>query len=152
MQVLKCSLVPKSQYTSLSNLTIACLIKIRMGQFMSHAWKQLFFGREAYPSKTCPICNSSDADTWLHVLLKCKQQHIHALITKWHNKVVWEVCRLIMSNKVSRHYTLMNAGTYNEWPREIPCQHGYCHAHVVPKDAIATPCLTGHIMRHRTSI
>jgi hypothetical protein len=49
---------------------------------MGHAWKQLLFGKEVYPLKTCPICNSSDAYTWLHVLLKCKQQHIHALITK----------------------------------------------------------------------
>jgi hypothetical protein len=59
-----------------------CLIKFRMGQYMGHARKQLFFGIEAFPSKTCPICNSLDADTWLHVLFKCKQQHIHTLITK----------------------------------------------------------------------
>ena len=49
---------------------------------MGHAQKQLFLGREAYPSKTCLICNSPNAVTWLHVLLKYKQQHIHALITK----------------------------------------------------------------------
>jgi hypothetical protein len=65
-----------------------CLVKFRTGQYMGHARKQLFFGRTAYPSITCPICNSPDADTWLHVLLKCKQQHIHALITTRHNKVV----------------------------------------------------------------
>ena len=80
---------------------------------MGHARKQLFFSREANPSKTCPICNSLDADTWLHVLLKCRQQHIHALITKRHNKTVWEIRKLIMSNKISRHYTLMNVGMYN---------------------------------------
>jgi ribonuclease HI len=50
-----------------------CLIKFRTGQYMGHARKQLFFGRTAYPSHTCPICNSLEADTWLHVLLKCKQ-------------------------------------------------------------------------------
>jgi hypothetical protein len=49
-----------------------CLIKFRTGQYMGHARKQLFFGREAFPSRTCPICNSTDADTWLHVPLKCK--------------------------------------------------------------------------------
>ena len=99
---------------------------------MGHARKQLFLGREAYPSKTCPIYNSTDVvDTWLHVLLKCKQQHIHALIIKRHNKVVWEVHKLIMSNKISRHYTLMNAETYNERPQEntlptwlLPCTCG----------------------------
>ena len=55
---------------------------------MGDAKKQLFFGIEADSSKTCPTCNSSYADTWLHVLLNCKQQHIHALLIKRHNKVV----------------------------------------------------------------
>ena len=82
---------------------------------MGYARKQLFFGREAYPSNTRPICNSSDANTWLHVLLKCKQQHIHALITKRHNKAVWEIRKFIIFNKISRHYTL-NRGTYNRQP------------------------------------
>ena len=35
-----------------------CLIEFRTGQDMGHAQKQLFFGREAYMSKACPICNS----------------------------------------------------------------------------------------------
>ena len=85
---------------------------------MGHALKQLFIGREVYPSNKCPICNLSNADTWLHVLLKCKQQHIHALITKRHNKVVGEIRKLIISKKMSRHYTLMNASTCNGLPQE----------------------------------
>ena len=36
-----------------------CLVKFRTGQYMGYARKQLFFGRIAYPSHTCPICNSS---------------------------------------------------------------------------------------------
>ena len=73
---------------TITNKQKTCLIKFRTGQYMEHARKQLFFGRITYPSHTCPICNSLDADTWSHVLLNCKQQHIHALITKRHNKVV----------------------------------------------------------------
>ena len=119
-----------------------CLIKFRTGQYMGHARKQLFFGKRTYPSKTCPICNSSNVDTWLHVLLKCKQQYIHAPVTKRHNKVVWELCKLILSTKISRHYTLMNVGTYNGMPQETLYQYGYCHAHVVPKDATTTPSLS----------
>ena len=65
-----------------------CLLKLTHGQYMGNARKQLFFGREAFPSITCPICNSLNPDTWLHVLLKCKQHHIHALRTKRHNKAV----------------------------------------------------------------
>ena len=51
---------------------------------------------------------SLDADTWLHTLLKCRQQHIHAPITKRHSKVVREIRKFLISNKISRHYTLMN--------------------------------------------
>ena len=69
-----------------------CLVKFQSKLYMGHAQKQLLFGKEDYPSKTCPNCNSLDADTWLYVLFKCKQQHIHALITKMHNKIVWEIC------------------------------------------------------------
>ena len=35
-----------------------CLVKFRTGQYMGHAMKRLFFGRIAYPSHTCPICNT----------------------------------------------------------------------------------------------
>ena len=91
------------------------LVKFRTGQYMGQAHKQLFFGWTAYPSHTCSICNSLDADTWLHVLLKC-QQHIHALITTRHNKDVWEIRKLLISNKITQHYTLMNAGVYNDTP------------------------------------
>ena len=128
-----------------------CLVKFRTGQYMGHARKQLFFGRTAYPSHTCPICNSSEADTWLHVLLKCKQQHIHALITNRHNKAVWEIRKLLISNKITRYYTLMNAGIYNDSPQEntvptwlLPCtcdtQRCHCNARLKP-DIL---CVIGH--------
>ena len=91
------------------------------------------------------------ADTWLHALLKCKQQHIHALITNRHNKAVWEIRKLLISNKVKRHYILMNAGTYNELPQEnivptwlLPCTCGtlrcHCNARLEP-DIL---CILGH--------
>jgi hypothetical protein len=82
------------------------LLKLRHGQYMGNAKKQLFFGREAFPSITCFICNSPVPNTWLHVLLKCKQHHILALQTKRHNKAIWE----------SRCYVLMNVGTFNNDP------------------------------------
>ena len=122
---------------------------------MGHARKQLFFGREAYASNTCPVCNSLDAETWLHVLLECKQQHIHTLITKRHNKVVWEIRKLIISNKISRHYTLMNACTYNGLPQEniVPtwllprtCGAQRCHCNTTFKPDIL--CIIGHPYNH----
>jgi hypothetical protein len=106
---------------------------------MGHAKKQLFFDKNKYPSNTCPICNSLDAHTWLHILLKCKQQHIPMLITKIHNKAVCEIRKFIISNKISWHYTLMNASTYNGLPQEntIPtwlllctCNAQRCHYNV----------------------
>lgn len=65
-----------------------CLLKFRTGLYKGNARKQLFFGIQRFPSCTCSICNSTDIDTWLHVLLKCKHHHIHALRTKRHNKAV----------------------------------------------------------------
>ena len=64
------------------------ILKFRTGQYMGNAKKQLIFGIQRFPSKKCPVCNSQDADTWLHVLLLCNQHHIHALRTKRHNKAV----------------------------------------------------------------
>jgi hypothetical protein len=119
-----------------------CLVKFRTGLYMGHARKQLLVGREAYPSNTCPIYNSLDADAWLHVLFKCKQQHIHVLITKRHNKAVWEIRKIIISNKISRHYTFINAGTYNGLP------HGTqrCHCNIRFKPDIL--CILGHPYNH----
>ena len=122
---------------------------------MGHARKQLFFGKEAFPSRTCPICNSTDADTWLYILLKCKQQHIHALITKRHNRAVWEIRKLIVSARISRYYTLMNVGTHNDLPQEntVPpwllsyicgTQRYHCNARLKP-DIL---CIIGHSYNH----
>ncbi|HYP42600.1 MAG TPA: hypothetical protein VEQ18_01110 [Candidatus Nitrosocosmicus sp.] len=46
------------------------ILKLRTGQYMGNARKQLFFGRDNFPSITCSICNSTNADTWLHALPK----------------------------------------------------------------------------------
>ena len=103
---------------------------------MGNARKQLFFGREIYPSITCSICNSLEPDTWLHVLLNCRQSHIHALRTKRHNKVVWALRKLLVSSNHSRCYIRMIAGTFNGNPPEntvpswlFPCTCGLqsCH-------------------------
>ena len=138
-------------YPDITDRQKTCLLKFRTGQYMGNARKQLFFGRSAYPSHTCPICNSSDADTWLHVLLKCKQHHIHALITNRHNKAVWAIRKLLVSHRVTRHYILMNASTYNERPPEntVPtwllpctCDSPRCHCNARLKPDIL--CLLGH--------
>ena len=121
----------------------SCLIKFRTGTYMGQARKQLFFGRQRYPTITCPICNSYEPDTWLHVLLKCRQQHIHSLHVKRHNKAVWEIRKLLISSEKSRCYILMNAGTFNNNPQEntvpnwlLPCtcrtQRCHCNARFRP--------------------
>jgi hypothetical protein len=120
-----------------------CILKFRTGQYMGNARKQLFFGIERFPSITCPICNSPYAYTWLHILLKCNQHHIHALRTKRHNKAVWEIRKLILSLQKSRCYILMNAGTFNNNPQEntvptwlLPCtcaqQRCHCNTRFKP--------------------
>ena len=64
---------------SITDKQKSCLIKFCTGTYMGNARKQMFFGHQRYPSITCPICNSNEPDTWLHVLLSCKQQHIYSL-------------------------------------------------------------------------
>jgi len=96
----------------------SCFIKFRTKTYMGHVRKQIFFGRQRYPSITCSICNSYEPDTWLHVLLTCRQQHIHSLHVKKHNKAVWEIRKLLISSEKSRCYTLMNVGTFNNNPQE----------------------------------
>ena len=95
-----------------------CLLKLQHGQYMGNAREQLVFGKEAYPSITCSTCNSLELDTWLHVLLNCRQSHIHVLRIKRHNKAVRELRKLIVSSKNSRCYILMNADTFNNNPPE----------------------------------
>jgi len=111
---------------------------------MGNARKQLLFGRERFPSISCSICNSADAHTWLHALLKCSSHHhIHTIRVKRHNKAVWEIKKLILSLQKSRCYTLMNAGTFNNNPQEntvppwlLPCtceqQRCHCNARFKP--------------------
>lgn len=119
------------------------LLKFRTSQYMDNARKQLFLGIQRFPSIAYPICNSLDADTWLHVLLKCNQHHIHALRIKRHNKAVHEIRKLILSSQSSRCYILMNAGTFNNNPQEntvppwlLPCTCGrqrcQCNARLKP--------------------
>ena len=66
----------------ITNSQKTCILKLQHGQYIGNARKQLFFGREAYPPITCSIYNSLEPDTWLHVLLNCRQSYIHALRIK----------------------------------------------------------------------
>ena len=66
----------------------SCLIKFRTGTYIGQAREQTFFGRQRFPTITYPICNSYEPDTWLHVLLTCRQQHIHSIRVKRHNKEI----------------------------------------------------------------
>ena len=121
---------------SITNKQKSCLIKFRTGTYMGNARKQMFYGRQRYPSITCPICNSCELDTWLRVLLTCKQQHIHSLRVKRHNKAVGEIRKLLISSEKSRCFTLMNVGTFNNNPKEntipswlLPCTCGTQRCH-----------------------
>ena len=92
---------------------------------------------------TCSICNSLESDTWLYVLLNCRQSHIHAFKSKRHNKAIWALRKLIVSSKHSRSYIFMNARTFNNKPLEntvppwlLPCtcslQRCHCNARFKP--------------------
>ena len=100
-------------------------------------------GRQKYFNITCPICNSYEPDTWLHVLLTCRQQHIHSVHVKRHNKAIWEIRKLLISSENPRCYIPMNIRTFNNSPQEntvpnwlLPCTCGthrcHCNAQFRP--------------------
>ena len=106
----------------------SCLNKFRTGTYMGQAIKQTYNGRQRFPTITCPICKSYKPDTWLHVLLICRQQHVHSLHVKRHNKTLWEIKKLLIYSEKSQCYTLMNANTFSDHPQEntilnwlLPC-------------------------------
>jgi hypothetical protein len=125
---------------------------------MGNARKQLLFGPILYPSITCPICNSQDTDIWPHVLLTCQNPHIHALRIKRHNKVVFEIRKLLVFSSQSCSLILMNAGTYDANPLDntVPpwllpcvCQTTRCHCDARLKPDIL--CVRGVPYNHEPS-
>jgi hypothetical protein len=129
-----------------------CMIKLQTRQYMGHAQKQIFFGREAYPS---PYLQLIRCGYMAPCILKCNQQHIHALITKRHNKVVWEIRKLVLSTIISRRYTLMNARTHNEPPQEntmpiwlLPCTCSTQRCHCKAKLKHDISCIIGYPYNH----
>ena len=95
-----------------------------------------FFVIAWFPSITCPICNSLDANRWLHVLLKFNHHYIHALRVKRHNKSIWGFRKLTIKSQKLRCYTFVNTSTLNNNPREnkvppwlLPCTSGWQRCH-----------------------
>ena len=117
---------------------------------MGNARKKQFFGREAYPSITCSICNSLKSNTWLHLLLNCRQIHIHVLRIKRHNKAVWALTKLIVLSKYFRCYIFMNAKTFNDNPPKnmvlpwlLPCTCGLQRCHCNARFKLDIICIKG---------
>ena len=123
---------------SITDKQKSCLIKFCTGTYMGQAIKQTFFGRQRFPTITCPICNSHDLDTWLHVLLTCRQQHIHSLHVKRHNKAIWEIKKLLISPKNPDATLSRMLAPLMTTPKKTLSRTGYYHAHVEPKDVNVT--------------
>jgi hypothetical protein len=92
-------------------------------------------------------------DTGLHILLCCKEPHIHKLRINRHNKVVQEIRKLLISNAKSRCFILTNAGKIDGQPQEntvpnwlLPCscinQTQRCHCNAKLKPDIL--CIRNH--------
>ena len=58
-----------------------------------------YYLEERFISITCSIYISIEADTWLHVLLKCNHHHIHAIKVNRHSKKIWELRKLFLSSQ-----------------------------------------------------
>lgn len=112
------------------------LMKFWTRQYVGHGQKQTFFGRSLL-IKNMPYLKFMAT----YATSNTTQQYIHALITQRHNTTIWKLWRLLISNKISRHYTLMNVGTYIGLHKKTQCRRCYYHAHVMLKDAIKMPSL-----------
>ena len=109
---------------------------------MGNTQKHLFSPTK-YPNPNCEICHLQEKDIWLHVLLKCNNPIIHCLIVQKHNKAVWEIHKLLLSNPITRSYTIMNASKFMNSPLDntvqpwlLPCSciqpQCHCNAHFKP--------------------
>jgi hypothetical protein len=130
-------------HPSITDPQHTCILKFRYNQYMGNARKQLFFGPTLFPQITCFLCNSTEPDTWKHILLSCTQQNLHALHIKRHNKAVFKFRKLLLSCQNTQCYLLMNAGIYNNSlpdntvpPWLLPCicntPRCHCNAHFKP--------------------
>ena len=110
----------------ISEAQIKQLIKFCTRQYMGNTRKHLFWPNQ-FPNPKCTLCPTQSINTWTHVLLNYTQHHLHAIRTQCHNKVVWEIRKLLLSHPTSRNSILMNAGTFNNNPPENTVPHCSCH-------------------------
>jgi hypothetical protein len=103
--------------TTVTDSQITQLLKFRYGQYMGNARKHLFWN-ELFPNINCSLCRMTQPDTWLHILLCCTEPNIHKLRINRHNKAVYEIRKLLISNTKSRCLTLVNADKSNGQPQE----------------------------------
>jgi ribonuclease HI len=108
---------------------ITQLLKFRYGQYMGNARKYLFWN-EQFPNINCSLCRMIQPDTWLYILLCCKEPNIHTLRISRHNKAVHEIRKLLISNTKSRCFTLVNAGKSD----------GQTHENTVPNWLLPCNC------------
>jgi hypothetical protein len=111
---------------------------------MGNTRKHLFWN-ELFPNINCSLCRMIEPDTWLHILLCCKEPNIHKLHINKHNKAVHKIQKLLISNTKSRCFTLVNAGKSDGQTKEnivpnwlLPCsrnnqiQRCQCNAKLRP--------------------
>ena len=106
---------------------------------MGNTRKNLFWPTR-YPNPNCEICNYNLKDTWLHVLLKCNNPIIHGFIVQRHNKAVWTIRKILLSNPITRYHTIMNAGKFMNAPPEntvpfwlLPCSCDSQRCHCIAR-------------------
>ena len=71
--------------------------------------------------------------------------------TKTHNTIVWEIHKFVISNKISRHYTSMNACTHNKITSRKHTTNMVTAVHMrCPKVPLQRHVQTWHIVHHRS--
>ena len=71
----------------------------------------------------CILCHNNDIDTWPHLLLTCGNPYMKGLRIAWHNKAVHLITQTLQANKITRFFTLTNAGNLNNKPPDQTFPH-----------------------------
>lgn len=146
-----------------SNQQITCTHHLNFrfcyGRYMGNFCKQKAHSLNL--SSRCYVCCVKHIDACLHPLLCCKNKYINNLWAKKHNKVVCiyaqkilikinqkkVVCILtqtLLAHLITRHFTLIHIGMYNNKPQRTQSCYGYYLASIVSQ--ISHPHMSWYLM------
>ena len=92
-----------------------------------------------FPSPLCNLCSLQEIDTCLYLFSMCMNTTLNNIPKTRHNKVVWQIHKLLLSHSSTRDTFVMNVGTHlGSPPKNIippwlyPCLYSTRPCHCLP--------------------